>query len=87
MTPVQRAKATLDNLNRARVESNGFDEGMRFIEQAITAAVEAERAACASLCEEACLDVGASALEAEGVGRRTRDALAKAIRARSEEKG
>lgn len=44
MTQVQRAKATLDKINQARAESNGFDEGMRFIEQAIMAAVEETRA-------------------------------------------
>jgi hypothetical protein len=44
------------------------------------AAVQAERERCASFCEEACLQIGCTASEAEGVVRRTRDALATGIR-------
>lgn len=43
-----------------------------------------EREACAALVEEACVHVGCTAAEAEGLVRRTRDALADAIRKRGE---
>lgn len=44
-------------------------------------AVAAERERCASLAEEGCLDIGCTAIEAEGAVRRTRNAIAITIRA------
>jgi hypothetical protein len=61
----------------------GVAEIMAGMEADIQAAVEAEREACASLCEEGFINVKCNAWEADGVVRETRNELAKAIRARS----
>jgi hypothetical protein len=54
---------------------------------ALRAAVEADKEACADLAESGHFDIGCTAIEAEGIVRRTRDAIAAGIRARGESDG
>ena len=57
------------------------DAALNMIEDRYAAGFKAGLEAAAKACEEGCVQIGCTALEAEGVVRRARDALAAAIRA------
>jgi hypothetical protein len=68
---------------RAReIATAGFNPGTRVhaqIVELILSVCAEERKACAEACREECVDIDCSAIEAESVVRRTRNALAQAI--------
>lgn len=73
MTPEERILSFCERLPRDMKLSPAHE--LLILEEIKAAGEE-----CASLAEEACLDIGVTAIEAAGIVRRTRNAIAAAIR-------